>query len=386
MRTICGNTFAETRGHLPCERSWRPSVNLFKRPDHPYWWYDFTVRGERFRGSTKETRKAAAFGKAAALLAAVAEGKSQTNKKAPVLSAFVVRFMSYVDNAKLAQKSKSYLRNGWRLLEQTSIVEMRMDRITAEDIDALPLPGGPYNVNCALKTLRRMLHKAEEWGLIAKVPKLKLSKELGRTLRLDQEAERRLLAAADSLLERGMWTRKMHGTFRDSVLLVRDTGMRNKKELFCARIEDIDWNNRVFFIPDSKTDNGRRFVPLSDRAVELLKARCAERREGWIFKAFSASGHLTTVDKKFRQARSEAARFRKNWSLYCGRHDYGTRVLQGTGNLAVVMRAMGHGSPSTAMKYQHPELEQVRRVLNGTNSRLDSGELNGTFYGTITKQ
>jgi hypothetical protein len=23
MRTVCGNTSAETRGHLPCERSWR---------------------------------------------------------------------------------------------------------------------------------------------------------------------------------------------------------------------------------------------------------------------------------------------------------------------------------------------------------------------------
>ena len=137
-----------------------------------------------------------------------------------------------IDNAKLAEKSKSYLRNGWRLLEQTSIVAMRMDRITAEDIDALPLPGGPYNVNCALKTLRRMFHKAEEWGLIMKVPKLKLSKELGRTLRLDQEAERKLLAAADSLLARGLWTRKMHAAFSDVVVLVRDTAMRNKKELF----------------------------------------------------------------------------------------------------------------------------------------------------------
>ena len=102
------------------------------------------------------------------------------------------RFMSYVDNAKLADKTKSYLRNGWRLLEQTNIAGMRLNHITAEDVDALPLPGGPYNINCALKTLRRMLHKAEEWGLIAKVPKLKLIKELGRTLRLDQEAERKL--------------------------------------------------------------------------------------------------------------------------------------------------------------------------------------------------
>ena len=150
-----------------------------------------------------------------------------------------------------------------------------------------------------------MLHKAEEWGLIAKVPKLKLMKELGRTLRLDQEAERKLLAAADSLLERGAW---------------------------------------------------------------LLKARCGERREGWVFKAFSASGHLTTMGRKFREARREAGLPEKLVLYYCGRHDYGTRVLQGTGNLAVVMRAMGHGSPSTAMKYQHPELEQVRRVLNGTKS------------------
>jgi integrase len=211
-----------------------------------------------------------------------------------------------------------------------------------------------------------MLHKAEEWGLIARVPKVKLMKELGRTLRLDGDAERKLLAAADSLLKSSEWTAKMHATFRDVVIFVRDTGMRNKKELFRSRIEDIDWTDRVFFVPDSKTPNGRRFVPISDRVLELLKIRCGERREGWIFTAFSASGHLTTVDKKFRQARREAG-LPEKLVLYCGRHDYGTRLLQGTGNLAVVMRAMGHVSPATAMKYQHPELEQVRRVLNGTN-------------------
>ena len=91
------------------------------------------------------------------------------------------------------------------------------------------------------------------------------------------------------------------------------------------------------------------------------------------------------MDKKFRQARSEAG-LPEKLVLYCGRHDYGIGVLQGTGNLAVLMCAMGHGSPSTAMKYQHPELEQVRRVLRRTNSRLDSGEaLDGTFYGPVTK-
>lgn len=47
-----------------------------------------------------------------------------------------------------------------------------------------------------------------------------------------------------------------------------------------------------------------------------------------------------------------------------GRHDYGTRVLRGTGNLAAVMKTMGHKGVRTAMQYQHPELDIVREALN----------------------
>ena len=47
-----------------------------------------------------------------------------------------------------------------------------------------------------------------------------------------------------------------------------------------------------------------------------------------------------------------------------GRHDYGTRILKRTGNLAAVMRTMGHKDVKTAMQYQHPELEIVRAALD----------------------
>lgn len=50
--------------------------------------------------------------------------------------------------------------------------------------------------------------------------------------------------------------------------------------------------------------------------------------------------------------------------LYCGRHDYGTRILKKTGNLAAVMKTMGHKDVKTAMQYQHPELEIVRAALD----------------------
>lgn len=54
--------------------------------------------------------------------------------------------------------------------------------------------------------------------------------------------------------------------------------------------------------------------------------------------------------------------------LYCGRHDYGTRVLRETGNLAAVMKTMGHKDVRTAMRYQHPELDIVRDALNATQT------------------
>ena len=55
--------------------------------------------------------------------------------------------------------------------------------------------------------------------------------------------------------------------------------------------------------------------------------------------------------------------------LYCGRHDYGTRVLKTTGNLAAVMKTMGHKDVKTAMQYQHPELEIVRQALNQSSTQ-----------------
>jgi hypothetical protein len=46
-------------------------------------------------------------------------------------------------------------------------------------------------------------------------------------------------------------------------------------------------------------------------------------------------------------------------------------MLQQTGNLALVMRAMGQTSTKAAMQYQHPDLEQIRMALNVTRARTE---------------
>jgi len=140
--------------------------------------------------------------------------------------------------------------------------------------------------------------------------------------------------------------------------------MRNQRELYRIRIEDLDLNNRVIFVPDSKTADGRRMIPMSDRVCEVLRRRVDGRSEGWLFPfKRSKCGHLTDVGRQFREARAKAG-LAEDLVLYCCRHDYGTRVLTNTGNLAAVMKTMGHKDVRAAMQYQHPELELVRAALN----------------------
>ena len=93
---------------------------------------------------------------------------------------------------------------------------------------------------------QRTVHKAKQWKRIGHAPKIKMMKEHGRHLRLDDEAERKLIAEAVAC----NWRQRTRQLFRDIVVLMRDTGMRNERELFRMRIENLDWQNRVIFVPD----------------------------------------------------------------------------------------------------------------------------------------
>ena len=159
------------------------------------------------------------------------------------------------------------------------------------------------------------------------------------------------------------WRKRGHQLFLDIIILMRDTGMRNERELYRMRIENLDWASRVIFVPDSKPEEGRRGAPMSTRVFDILKQRCEGRHAGWVFPSKRAKSAHTTMAKRFQEARVKAG-LPEDLVLDCGRHDCGTRILKRTGNLAAVMRTMGHKDVKTAMQYQHPELEIVRAALD----------------------
>jgi integrase len=348
-------------------------VKLFKKRKSKFIWYDFTVRGQRYRGSTEETNQNRASKIAGLKLAAALDGTDPLDRKTPTLQEFSTRFLQWIAEARLAEKTKSYYRDGWKLLSgKKHLRGMRLDRITNDDAERQSFPGSAANTNCAVRTLSRMLHKAEEYKLIRQAPRLKRVMEHERETRLDEESEKRLFAGASNC----GWTEKSLQLFEDVVKLMRDTGMRNARELYQIRIENLDWRNRNIFVPDSKTREGRRTVPMSARAFEILQRRCRDKngvlkKEGWAFPARRNNArrpYLVSIAKHFAEAREKAG-LPKNLVLYCGRHDFGTVMTARTGNLKAVMRVMGHRDFKTALKYQHPEVDVVRAALNQTQAQ-----------------
>ena len=147
------------------------------------WHNDFWLQGRRYRGSTHETNPARAA-KVQALLMLEANDKRSLLRftKVPVLSQFSRRFFAWVKASQLAAATKQYYEYGWNMLQETQIPGMPLDQITRDTAEMLRFHGSAANGNAALRTLRRMLGKATEWGVLLAPPRIKLLKEQGRRL------------------------------------------------------------------------------------------------------------------------------------------------------------------------------------------------------------
>ena len=132
-------------------------------------------------------------------------------------------------------------------------------------------------------------------------------------------------------------------------------------EVFRVLIENIDLVAGQIFNPSGETRASRRCVPISQRMIDMLLRQCAGKTEGWLFPCAKAkSGHRTTVAKQFRETRQEAG-LPSSLAVYCARRAFGTAIYEGTGNLVMVMKVMGHTDVRTAMRYpQYPILDPVR--------------------------
>lgn len=341
-------------------------MELYRQGKSKYWVADFTVNGSRIRKSTKQTVKARASEVAAEFLRQAQRNEKPVRKgQMQTLRQFAEeRFIPFVKASTLAEKSKTYYQNGWRMLKSLPVANLRLDCITTSVADTLGLKGSGSNQNCALRTLRRMLSLAHEYGILQAAPRIKLRKEKQRTAIWDAKAEEALLRVASQPL-------------KDVFLLCHDSGMR-PDEVISLRWDDVLWDKSLIYVREGKTRKSTRYVPLSDRVREALRVRFDRNetvlkrfKSEWVFpsrRPNAKAGHIThtAIERPFRQAR-KAAKLPKELVLYSARHSFATDLLDRSGNLMLVKEVLGHESVTTTQKYLHPALKNIALIVNERN-------------------
>ena len=196
------------------------------------WHFAFMHNGRRYRGSCKTSNQRTAEKMEAMMRARLMEdGRLPGTKKVPTLADFSERFFAWLAAIPTDRSPKPptrrYYRVGWHLLESTKLISMRLDQITTDDVLATEVGNSPANTNNALRTLRHMLKKAQEWGLISTTPAIKLVEEHGREQLIEPWMEQRLLAvtADQRLTPTGRESRVGWEPFRTILLSILDSGL-----------------------------------------------------------------------------------------------------------------------------------------------------------------
>jgi hypothetical protein len=141
----------------------RRAMALYRREGSSAWQYDFTVAGSRYRGTTKQKTKARANEiEAGLVLKALNKQLPAGTRKAPTFLEFAQEFTDHVEKSRLMPGSIQYYKTGLKTLKKKPLAQMRIDQIDKRVIETTQFDGSGSHVNCALRTLRRMLGRAHD--------------------------------------------------------------------------------------------------------------------------------------------------------------------------------------------------------------------------------
>jgi integrase len=194
----------------------------------------------------------------------------------------------------------------------------------------------PASINRKLTNLHTMLKYAYDREMLVKMPKMSWQKEDNERVRwLSPEEESKLL---ELLPEQ---------TAAFCEILIH-TGLR-RGELLGLSKDQVDGD----YIRLWKTKTGKaRSVPMSSRVKELVKD----------YVPFSIT--ISGINRDWNKAKQQMGlQHDKDFVLHTLRHTTATRMLERTGNIAIVQRMLGHAKIQTTMRYAHISDQQLLQAV-----------------------
>lgn len=217
----------------------------------------------------------------------------------------------------------------------------------------------PKTVHHEFAVLRRVLNVAVKKKKLGANPcdgvefPASLTVGVGRPYILPREEQRRIEFVAPSYL-------------RHVVIIMTEMGLRPYKELLRMRREQVDLENRIVHIPDSKTDAGVADMPMTDRAVEAFTERLNEIPLDclWLFPTpvvGSRKPYIQSLKKTWSATLEKAGG--RYFPLYHLRHTFASRLSAGGVADRFVTLLLRQSDATVFKKYSHADLQMKRDAL-----------------------
>jgi integrase len=211
----------------------------------------------------------------------------------------------------------------------------------------------PATVHQELRVLRRMLNVAVRKKLLPANPCAGVEfpvkvKGLFRPHYMNWSEQQRIEFRAPEYL-------------RNIIRIITETGLRVYKELMPMKKEQVDLENAVVWIPDSKTPNGIAEAPLTDLASEAFREQIRISGSGqWLFpNDESSTGYQKSLKTVWRLTlrRAKVPYFR----IYDLRSTYATRLSAGGVADEWVTQLLRQGDAKVFKKYSQMKLQMKTR-------------------------
>ena len=156
---------------------------------------------------------------------------------------------------------------------------------------------------------------------------------------------------------------------RNIIVIMVEMGLRPYRELIPMRKEQVDLQNGIVHLPDSKTVNGIADMPMTDRVRQAFASQMKQSGgSDYLFPSpqmGSSKPHITTVQKLWNRTlqRAELPHF----SLYELRHTFATRLSAGGVADHFVTQMLRQGDAKVFKRYSQAKLNMMRESL----SKLD---------------
>jgi len=217
----------------------------------------------------------------------------------------------------------------------------------------------PSTVHQELRVLRRMMNVAVRkrllpsnpcWGVEFPVP----VRGLFRPHYMSWSEQQRIEAHAPVYL-------------RNVIRIITETGLRVYRELTPMKQDQVDLENAVVWIPDSKTPNGIGEVPLTDLAVAAFNDQLRVAGEGTFL--FPSDLNPVGYQQTFKTAWAATLRRAKvpYFRIYDLRSTYATRLSAGGVADEWVTQLLRQGDAKVFKKYSQMKLQMKREALDKMN-------------------